>query len=284
MKRLSIILFILLLAGCNAEKIEKLENRVTSLDSLQNAQRKYIEEVTETITDVHENLEAIRQKQGILSRVSYDVESGKIRRDAKSLAVDLKQNISSIDAYLNDNHKKIEALQARMRASRLNSNGLNKLVETLQLTILKREGEIDSLKGEIVRLVGKIEGLELKVAEQSELIDEQISALNTAFFLLAVEDSLAEKGIAERKGGVIGLGRKLVLKRDFQTNAFEKIDIRRTLSFTVSRPKDDFEILTPHSKNAYQLMEKGGNETIIQVINPKLFWEKTKYLVVWLYD
>ncbi|ACF13684.1 hypothetical protein Ctha_1220 [Chloroherpeton thalassium ATCC 35110] len=291
MKRLIILIFIALLAGCNAEKIEKLEQQVTTLDSIRTSQQKYLEDVTQTITEIHENLEAIRQKQGVLSRVSSDVEAGEVRRDAKSLADYLKENISSIDTYLDDNRQKIDELQAQMRASRTDSKNLNKLIEALRATLSEREHEVDSLKREIVRLVGTIEGLEVRVAEQSQLIDEQSeiletqsSALNTAYFILATEDDLTAQGITERKGGVIGLGRKLVLKQDFNTANFEKIDTRKTLSFAIARPKDNFEILSPHASDSYQLMEKGDEETILQVVNPKLFWEKTKYLVIWLYD
>lgn len=279
MKRLLPFLALIFFFGCNTEKVEKLETQVKELDSLNAQQTQYVEDVTLMINDVYDNLETIRQKQGILSKVSHDVETGQVKKDAKSIINSINDGFTQINTVLDENQKKIDELEKKIRASRINNKGLNKLVAQLKKTIVKREMEIDSLKTVISGLNITIEGLETRVAEQTVKIVEQTEKLNTAHYIIAPEDSLFAYGIAHRRGGFVGIGRKLILKKDFTLKKFTKVDISKFNELNIPRAKDDFEILTSHASNSYQL-KSSDKATKLTITNPDQFWVKSKVLVI----
>ncbi|NTW48281.1 MAG: hypothetical protein HGB19_00835 [Chlorobiales bacterium] len=284
MKRIIAILFVISLFGCNTEKVKELEGRVAELDSLNSTQSRYVEDVSLTISDIQNNLENIREKQGVLSKVSRDVEAGKASKDPKSLAENIKNDIVEIDSYLAENRKKIAELERRAQSYRGEIKGLKKLVSELKATIEQREQEIVQLKTEIASLNLKIEGLETQVAQQTQVIQTQTQEINTAYYIVATEDSLKQKGIAERKGGVIGIGRKLVLKTDFNMNNFSSVDITKATEIKIPQKPDEIEIMTPHDATSYKIEAAGDKGSVLKISNPKGFWTKSKCLVVRIED
>ncbi|NTV45349.1 MAG: hypothetical protein HGB11_02210 [Chlorobiales bacterium] len=285
MKRIVAILFVISLFGCNAEKVKQLEGRVAELDSLNSTQSRYVEDVSSTIGEIQNNLESIREKQGVLSKVSRDVESGKAtKKDAKALAESIKNDVAEIDSYLAENRKKISELERRAQSYRGEIKGLKKLVAELKASIEQKEQEIDQLKTEIASLNLKIEGLETQVAQQTQVIQNQAQEINTAYYIVATEDSLKERGIAERRGGIIGIGRKLVLKSDFGMNGFKSVDITKATEIKIPQKSDEVEIMTAHDVSSYKIEPAGENASILKISNPKGFWTKSKCLVVRIED
>ncbi len=279
MKRLIPFIALIFFFGCNAEKVEQLENKVQELDSLNANQTQYVEDVTLMIGDIYDNLETLRQKQGILSKVSHDVETGQVNKDAKTIIKSINDGFEQINTVLNENQKKIDELEKRLRSYRVNNKGLNKLVAQLKQTIVLREKEIDSLRTVITNQNITIEGLETQVAEQTVKIEEQTQKLNTAHYIIAPEDSLYEYGIAHRRGGFIGIGRKLVLKKDFNLDKFTTVDISKFNDLTIPQAKGDFEILTSHSSDSFS-MQNSQKETRLTIKNPEKFWVKSKVLII----
>lgn len=285
MKRIVAILFVVSLFGCNGEKVKQLEGRVAELDSLNHTQSRYVEDVSSTIGEIQNNLQSIREKQGVISKVSSDVESGKAtKKDAKALAENIKNNVAEIDAYLAENRQKIAQLEKRAQSYRGEIKGLKKMVAELKATIEQKELEIEQLKTEIASLNIKIDGLQTQVAQQGQVIQNQTQELNTAYYIVATEDSLKQRGIAERRGGFIGIGRKLVLKSDFNMGGFKAVDITKATEIKIPQKSDEVEIMTAHDINSYKIEPAGENASILKISNPKGFWTKSKCLVVRVED
>ncbi len=283
MKRILTFFVLILFLGCNTEKIQKLEKQVSELDSLNASQSQYVEDITLMIGDVYDNLETIRQKQGILSKVSHDVETGQVTKDPKTIINSINDGFTQINTVLDQNQKKIEELEKRLRSYRINNKGLNKLVKQLKETIVIREQEIDSLRTVISSLNITIEGLEVQVAEQTVKIEKQTQKLNTAHYIIATEDSLYSYGIAHRRGGFIGIGRKLILKKDFTLEKFKTVDISKFNSLEIPRSDGDFEILTSHASNSFGI-KSGDKKSQMTIKNADQFWVKSKVLIVVIDD
>lgn len=241
-----------------------------------------------TMNEIQMNMDSIKELQNI---VRMDTGSG------SEMGVDKKQRIISdiniLNEILQENMKKVAELQKKLNASNMKNSALQKSVYILQKQISEKEKEIVLLKGVVSKLNIDVSNLntELKTAvsvnddkdkiitTKNEKINNQIVALNTAYYVFGSSRELMDHNIIEKKNGVLGLGRTLVMSKDFDRNYFTKIDIRnlKTIQLFVKKAK----IVTVHPEDSYHFI-KGDKDIIdnLSIDNPKEFWKTNKYLVI----
>jgi len=130
-----------------------------------------------------------------------------------------------------------------------------------------------------------IEGLNLSIdslnkinSSKENLITEQINQINTAYYVIGTYKELKEKNIISAEGGFLGIGKEKVLKPDFNTDSFTKIDITKVKEFVLNNK--NIKVVTNHSSDSYEL-EKDDEVIIkLKVTNTTGFWRASKYLVI----
>ena len=101
--------------------------------------------------------------------------------------------------------------------------------------------------------------------------------MNTAFYAFGTKKELAEKNVIEKEGGVLGIGKTIKMKKDFNRDYFMKIDIREFNQLPLNTKKA--KIVTTHPAGSYHLT---GTKTVESLIidNPEDFWKASKYLLI----
>lgn len=277
------LLALLVLAGCaDKEKIAQLQEQNTQLatdyDQLRqesSAKDEFIRDYTSTINQVYENLEKIREREGYIVSFSQDLETkGDVAVKEKILS-----NISSIDAYLQKSKKNLRDLQGKLKASQLKTAELEKMVESLNQTVQQKEQHIAELRQQVEQLNIKVAQVEEQLLQKEEMLEVQGQRLNTVFYVIGTEDELEEKGIVEKTGGFLGIGKTTRLADNLQAENFTRANAASVGSIPIYRRIDKVNILSPHPAESYHLLERKGDETLLEIVKPDEFW-KMKHLVI----
>jgi len=241
-----------------------------------------------TMNEIQMNMDSIKELQSIVRMDTSN--SSEMREDKKQQII---SDISILNNILQENMRKVTELQRKLNASNMKDSALQKTVYILQKQISEKEKEIVLLKDQVSKLNIDVSNLniELKtavavndekdktIATKDAMINNQIVALNTAYYAFGSERELLDHNIVEKKNGVLGLGRTLVMSRDFDRNYFTKIDIRnlKNIKLFVKKAK----IVTVHPEESYHFI-KGDKDIIdnLSIDNPKEFWKTSKYLVI----
>lgn len=282
--KIAIILLIALISlGCtDKEKVAQLEEQHNQLEAEYNLLIKestmkdnFIEEYTQTINEVYDNLEKIREREGFLSKASGKLE----KNENVSLREQMLGDISSIDSYLQSSKKRLKELKAKMQESQMKTESLEKMVENLNRTLEEKEKYINELRVQTEQLTIKIAEVENQLQEKEQVIEEQSLALSTVFYIIGTEDELKEKGIIEEKGGFLGMGKTKKIASVINYENFTRTNISNIGQIPIYINRNKVDIISPHNPESYNLVERDKNETVLEITNPDEFW-KLRYLVI----
>jgi hypothetical protein len=154
---------------------------------------------------------------------------------------------------LADKDADIANLTAELEALHINVTNLNLQIETITAESAKT------------------------IKEKEQAFEEQANVMNTAYWAFGTKKELAEKNVIEKEGGVLGMGKTLALKKDFNRDYFQKIDIREFKQITLNAKKA--VLLANHPAGSYHLTGTKIIEALV-IDKPIEFWKTSKYLVV----
>ncbi len=272
-----IILTNFLLSNCSKGSDESensikdsIENVNGNLNGKLNEKDAAIQELVSSFNEIQENLNAIKEKEKIISKVTSD-------GDVKSKEDQIKEDIQSIYDLMAKNKDRIGSLSKKLKNSKLQIDGLEKMIENMQATLNLKDSEIEELKTKIEGLNVELSSLttNYKVVENES--NQKTEIINTAFYAIGTSKELKEKNVITKEGGIIGLGKTTKLSSDFNKEYFTKINIEKTTSINLGAKK--IKILTTHPSNSYKLIGEKPIEKL-EINNTKEFWSASKYLVI----
>lgn len=188
-----------------------------------------------------------------------------------------KELTASLQKKLKDANFKIGNLEGTMKELQL-------MVDNLEAQTLEKDGEIVVLKDDVRKLNVDISSLNEKIVvvetesqQKTQTIETQTVALNKAYYTFGTVKELKDNGIIEKSGGVIGMGKTPVIKKDFNRDYFTEIDIRNFDYLRLMAKK--VKVISVHPAGSYHITGKKSSDTLF-VDNSSEFWKASKYLVV----
>ena len=270
------------ISGCQTDKEENERIRAERDSLLLVAEQRdsTIDVFVESFSEIQTNLDSIKTRQEIIS-VSANTSPENRVSDRQRINDDIRL----INSLLEENRNKIADLEKQLKNSNYKSSQFQKLITSLRQQLAQKENELLELKGELASLNMTVENLNVSIdtlrsmsRTQTRLIDAQTSKLNTAFYTVGTAKDLEKKGVIDREGGFLGIGKEEKLRRDFENDNFNRIGIYETTSIPVNFKKA--KIVTSHPSDSYTLQKTGDVITSIEITNPEKFWRASKYLVV----
>ncbi len=283
MKSVKIIIACLMLAvgsltftNCKEEEkkgnplADSLKNANGELSGQLNEKSAALQEFIESFNEIQENLNAIKEKEKVMSSVTS-------KGDVKNKGNQIKEDIQAIYDLMAKNKNRIGSLTSKLKQSNLKIAGLEKMIENLQNSLTLKDEEIAELKT-------RMEGLNIELANLNtnyKVVESESAAkteaLNTAYYAIGTNKELKEKKVISKEGGFIGLGKSTKVSSDFNKEYFTKLNIEQTTSINIGAKK--VKLLTTHPASSYKLIGEKPIERI-EITNPKEFWAASKYLVI----
>jgi regulator of replication initiation timing len=190
-----------------------------------------------------------------------------------------------------DTRSKLDDVRKKLGKSNFKVEELEKMVNHLTQQLEEKDREIASLKAELENMNIEITALTMDVGnlkqqnaeketlikDQEGVINDKITELNTAYYVVGTKKDLKDNNIITAEGGFIGIGKNKKLKQDFNDKFFTKIDITKTTQIPIPGKKP--KIITNHPTESYKISGE-GDSAILEIINANSFWKSSKYLVV----
>ncbi len=279
------VLSVLVLVSCGQHKkeIAVMQARQDSISLVAEQKNNTILEFIDEMNEIQTNLDSIKAIEKIIS--VEKASSVELKTSAKER---IAGDIAQINTLLQKNKELVKSLTNKYKAS-------NAKIAELEITIANMNKQLTDKDADIASLTAELEALHINVTnlnqqietitaesaktikEREQAFEEQANVLNTAYWAFGTKKELAEKNVIEKEGGVLGMGKSLTLKKDFNRDYFQKIDIREFKQMTLNAKKA--VLLANHPADSYHLT---GTKTVESLVidKPDEFWKTSKYLVV----
>lgn len=269
----------LLLYGCKEYKAPVANSpTVAKDDSLQQiiTQRDtQINNMMATMNEIQEGFNEISEAENRVNLIQDDERADK--------ASQIKEDIKFIADRMQQNRELIKKLQGQLRDSDFKSQELKKVIANMLRQLDEKDQQLQQLRAEldaknihiaeldetICNLNNNVTELKSESDEKSQIINNQETQLNTAWYVFGTRPELKDQRIL--------MGDK-VLQQNFNKNYFTKIDIRVTREIKLY--SKSARLLTSHPAGSYELTRDNNKMYTLAITNPQLFWSTSKYLVV----
>lgn len=286
MKKLIFILIVISLASCQQKKIERMQAVQDSLTNVAQLKDTAITDFIGSMNEIQANLDSIKQLEEIVN-----IESKSNAEPKPNARKKILNDIDLISSLLQKNKALVAAQKKKLSNSSYKMGEMQKMLDLMTSQLEEKDGDIAQLKLQLEKLHIDISGLNKDlliakenadfqakmIAEKSKLIDKQIGELNTAYYVFGTTKELVENGIIEKQGGLLGIGRSLKFRKDFNPDLFTKVDIRELNEINLNTKKA--KVVTTHPVGSYELTGDNVVEKLI-INDPAKFWETNKYLVI----
>ena len=285
MKKLLYVLSVMVLVSCGQHKkeIAQMQARQDSITQVAVQKNNTILEFIDEMNEIQSNLDSIKSLEKI---VSVQKSSGVEMKTAAKERI--AEDIAQINDLLQKNKALVKSLTNKYRASNAKITELEKTIENLTKQMGDKDADIANLTAEleamhinVTNLNQQIETItaenENTVKEKNQAIEEQTNAMNTAYYAFGTKKELAEKNVIEKEGGVLGMGKTLTMKKDFNRDYFTKVDIREFKQLKLNAKKA--VVLANHPVGSYHLTGTKTADGLV-IDKPDEFWKVSKYLVV----
>jgi len=230
-----------------------------------------IQEFVNTFNEIQANLNEIKEKEKI---VTSNTQQG---TDVKSKEEQIKQDIQSIYELMGKNKARISSLNKKLKNANTKIAGLEQMIATLEAQLNEKDIQITDLKNKVEQLNIELSNLVVNYENLEQENQVKTEKLNLAYYVIGTGKELKQKGITEKEGGFVGLGKVTELKKDFNKEYFTKIDVSQTTVIPIGAKK--IKILSTHPSNSYKLIGQKPVEKL-EIVNADDFWSVSKYLVI----
>lgn len=272
----------LLMSACNQSNTDTANRESDSLRSIVNEREASLNEFIASFNDVERNLDSVAVKQHLIS-MSAD-RRGELKLNQKER---INNEIAAINSLMDENRKKLAALNSKLKRSGNKNAELEKTIATINRQIVQKDLELadlnaklNDLNAQVAQLRTVVDTLNIQNGIQSQSIADKTMALHTAYYIIGKSNDLKEAKIIDRKGGLLGIGRTSKLNSDFDNSKFTRIDYTQISTFAVN---SDMKIISNHPTNSYTLDKDEKDKDLVKnlvITNPENFWSASKYLVI----
>jgi len=290
MKKTVFIVFLAALAmgmsSCveNSKKYKALEAERDSLVVVATNATTDYESSLQAINEIEMALQTVRKAENIIMMENQE--------GNKNYAI---SQIEAIDRTIQQNKAKIAELEKQLTESGSKSKQLNATITRLKNELNEKDTYINNLreelnvsKAQVAELTGRVEDLNENIntlnenintlnaqtAEQQVTIQQQETALNTVFYIVAPMSTLEEYGLAT-KGGLFSKGS---VTADINKNVMTPADKRSLRHIPLNTKKAT--ILTKHPESSYQLTKGDDNMLSLEIVDANAFWNISNYLII----
>ena len=287
MKNLLLVLSVVVLVSCGQHKkeIARMQSKQDSVAALNVQKDNSILEFIGAMNEIQSNLDSIKTVEKI---VSVQTTPGtELKAEAKKRII---EDIAQINKLLEKNKELVNSLQGKLRNSNLKIAELEKMIDNLTKQVGDKDAEIAVLKQDLEKLHVDVAGLNQKIVtitseneaaikEKNQTIEAKTNELNTAYYAFGIKKELTEKNVIEKEGGVLGMGKTLKMKKDFNRDYFMKIDIREFKQLPLNSKKAKLVTYHPEGSYHFTMTAKKTVENLV-IDKPEEFWKASKYLLI----
>lgn len=263
-------------AGCSnteqAQKMTDLANKDSVLLVQANQKDSSISAYLSEVRQIQENLDQIKSREKIIT-----VNSSENKQTAVA-------EIKELDAWIVANDKKMNVLQGKLKKMTNKNADLQYLVTNLSQQIAVKDTEIAMLQTSLSKANTDLQTVNASFNDSIVVINmerAQVADLTTeknmVFYTFGTMKELKEKGIVDKQGGFMGMGRTAKVHAEIDNSKYTQADLTTLKGISLTGKFKKF--ITTHPDNSYTV---SGDDKCdyVTITNPTAFWGESKYVVV----
>ncbi len=247
--------------------------------------KKLYETSTSTINEIQSSLESLEQDlSGQLFTQKEIPGTSPEERRTKIIS-----SIANMRDQIEADKKKIATLEKQLATSKNQLKGVQEIVNKLKASISEKEQIMDELQQRLGILnetleterrtsAEEIQKREMTITEKEQQITQQSIEANTIYYVSGTRKELMSKGIMDRKGGLLGIGKVSTVKQNIPVEQFTTLNLLENQQITFPATKKGYSILTNHPATSYKV-EKEGDQNVLTILDATSF-RKQKFLVI----
>ena len=247
--------------------------------------KKLYETSTSTINEIQSSLESLEQDlSGQLFTQKEIPGTSPEERRTKIIS-----SIANMRDQIEADKKKIATLEKQLATSKNQLKGVQEIVNKLKTSISEKEQIMDELQQRLGILnetleterrtsAEEIQKREMTITEKEQQITQQSIEANTIYYVYGTRKELMSKGIMDRKGGLLGIGKVSTVKQNIPVEQFTTINLLENQQLTFPATKKGYSILTNHPATSYKV-EKEGDQNVLTILDATSF-RKQKFVVI----
>ena len=247
--------------------------------------KKLYETSTSTINEIQSSLESLEQDlSGQLFTQKEIPGTSPEERRTKIIS-----SIANMRDQIEADKKKIATLEKQLATSKSQLKGVQEIVNKLKASISEKEQIMDELQQRLGILnetleterrtsAEEIQKREMTITEKEQQITQQSIEANTIYYVYGTRKELMSKGIMERKGGLLGIGKVSTVKQNIPVEQFTTMNLLENQQITFPATKKGYSILTNHPATSYKV-EKQGDQNVLTILDATSF-RKQKFVVI----
>ena len=276
---LSVALVALVLSSC-VESSKKYQTLLAEKEALAVENQNLENEFNTTIgiiNEVENNLQAIRDAEGMLTVQQEGSERDQIVSELLQIKERMAENrarLDSLNQVIEQSGRNNGNLRAQIKKLQAQIAEKEEMIAGLEATIAEKDGQIANLNTKVEGLNNELDNANNEIKNLNDQALAQTDEMNTVYYIGAKAKELKEKGII--------LSAKKIFKGDVPTEEFTKADMRQLNTIVFQTKKA--VVLTTHPVESYTLTKdkdaEGNKIVTLEITNPEQFWKVTRYLVV----
>jgi hypothetical protein len=247
--------------------------------------KKLYETSTSTINEIQSSLESLEQDLSgqLFTQKEIPGTSPEERRNR------IISSIANMRDQIEADKKKIATLEKQLATSKSQLKGVQEIVNKLKASISEKEQIMDELQERLGILnetleterrtsAEEIQKREMTITEKEQQITQQSIEANTIYYVYGTRKELMSKGIMDRKGGLLGIGKVSTVRQNIPIEQFTSMNLLETQQISFPATKKGYSILTNHPATSYKV-EKEGDQNILTILDATSF-RKQKFVVI----
>jgi predicted nucleic acid-binding Zn-ribbon protein len=273
-----------------AEKVAELEAVSAQKDSL----LQEVMSTTQFVGDLSADLASVRAlttgrpvegAPSELEGLSPAERRAALRERVQELATRLEQS----ETKLTQSQQRVTQLtqgNARLRAQLA---GYDSTIASLQVVLESQRADLAALSAQVQglteanqRLTERTEQLTAERTQLTEAVSTLTNAANQAYWVAGTEKELIERGIIQKRGGILGARATLVPARTLDPAAFTAIDITTDTILVFPSAEKPYRIVSLQDTRYLAVAPDRANRlrTGLQVTNALGFWGPSRFLIL----
>lgn len=279
---------LLIMVSCHNYK-QDAERLIVQRDSLASEAALKDSSIIGYLSDFNEITERLDSIKALEKMVT--VTSAERREMSYSQKQKIVEDINLLNELLQKNKEQVAALQKKLNNSNYKIGKLNAMVAELEKMVSNLENQIKEKDTEIARLNTDVQNLTRDIHQLNEkitviedesqkktaTIEQQTLEMNKAYYIIGSLKELKEKGVVDRSGGLLGIGKTSTVSKDFDKTLFTEVDKRELEMIPLNVKK--IKIISVHPAGSFHVEGDKTAESFV-IDNKADFWSVSKYLVI----
>lgn len=263
-------------AGCTntdqVKRITDLANKDSVMLVQANQKDSDIAGYMHELSQIQDNLDRIKAREKIITRNSPE---NKLTMVAQ---------IKELDEWIVLNDKKMNALQGKLKKMTVKNTDLENMVTHLTQDIADRDAEIVTLQDRLSCANDSVKSLTsnfndsiLVINRERSIVSNMTAEMNTVYYVSGTMKELKDKGVVDKQGGFLGIGRSAKVHSEINNSNYMQADLTSLKGFGLNGKFK--KMITAQPDNSYTVIPTGKTDSI-SINMPSTFWSESKYLVV----